>query len=363
MTLLTTAFIVAFIATLGIVRFSHTHAHLTNDHDLSGVQKFHSTPVPRIGGLGIVLGVVAGVLLVMWREIPLGTMPWLLLACGVPTFAAGIIEDVTKTVSPRARLAFTALSALLAGWALQAWIQRTDIPGLDWLVGFGVVSALVTVFAVSGVANSVNLIDGFNGLSSMCVMMMLGCLALVGFEVGDRFVMTMALIGLGAVLGFFVFNFPAGLIFLGDGGAYFLGFYLAELAILLLARNPSVSPMFPLMMCIYPIFETVFSMYRRKVVQGKPVGMPDATHLHSLIYRRLVRSPGRRQSPGELTRRNSMTSPYLWLLCMLSLLPAMMWWDSTPVLTGFLLLFVLSYTGVYRSIVHFKTPTWLVMRR
>ena len=65
------------------------------------------------------------------------------------------------------------------------------------------------------------------------------------------------------MLGFFVWNFPAGLIFLGDGGAYFLGFYVAELAILLLHRNPAVSPMFPLLLCIYPVFETLFSIYRR----------------------------------------------------------------------------------------------------
>ena len=73
------------------------------------------------------------------------------------------------------------------------------------------------------------------------------------------------------MLGFFVWNFPAGLIFLGDGGAYFLGFYLAELAILLLHRNPEVSPMFPLLLCIYPVFETLFSIYRRKCA-ARPAG-------------------------------------------------------------------------------------------
>ena len=89
---------------------------------------------------------------------------------------------------------------------------------------------------------------------------------------GDDTVATLALIGVGAVLGFFFWNFPGGLIFLGDGGAYFLGFYVAELGILLLARNPSVSPMCPLLICIYPVFETLFSMYRRKVLRGRADG-------------------------------------------------------------------------------------------
>ena len=89
-------------------------------------------------------------------------------------------------------------------------------------------------------------------------------------------------------------------------------------AILLLQRNAGVSPLFPLLICIYPIFETLFSMYRRKVIRGRPAGLPDGVHLHRLIYRRLMRWAVGNQSAKMLTRRNSMTSPYLWLLCMLS---------------------------------------------
>ena len=145
------------------------------------------------------------------------------------------------------------------------------------------------MFAVAGIANAINIIDGFNGLASMCVVLMLGALAYVAFQVGDPTVATLALAGIGAVLGFFLWNFPGGLIFLGDGGAYFLGFFVAELSILLLVRNPTVSPLFPLLACIYPIFETVFSIYRRRFLRATPPSMPDGIHLHSLIYRRLLR--------------------------------------------------------------------------
>ena len=145
------------------------------------------------------------------------------------------------------------------------------------------------MFVVTGVANSVNIIDGFNGLSSMCAMLILGAVAYVAFQVDDWSVMWLALAGIGALAGFFVWNYPAGLVFLGDGGAYFVGFYVAEVAILLLHRNPQVSPMFPLLACIYPVFETLFSMYRRRVLQDRSPGVPDGIHLHSLIYRRVVR--------------------------------------------------------------------------
>jgi len=165
-------------------------------------------------------------------------------------------------------------------------------------------------------------------------------------------------------MGFFVWNFPAGLIFLGDGGAYLLGFLLGELSILLVHRNPGVSPMFPLLLCAYPIFETIFTMYRRKVVRGVATAAPDGIHLHTLIHRRLIRwtlAEGREKR--RLTRRNSMTSPYLWLLCLSSVIPSLLWWNSTAVLSWFLLLFVVSYVWLYTRIVRFKTPRWLIFRR
>ncbi|HTP73089.1 MAG TPA: glycosyl transferase, partial [Burkholderiaceae bacterium] len=148
----------------------------------------------------------------------------------------------------------------------------------------------------------------------------------------------------------------------GDGGAYFAGFYLAEVAILLLHRNPQVSPMFPLLACIYPVFETLFSMYRRRVLQDRSPGMPDGIHLHSLLYRRVVRWAAGASRAKSLTRRNSMTSPYLWLLCMCAVVPAVLFWDNTTVLASFIGLFSLGYTVLYWRIVRFRAPRWLFVR-
>ncbi|MFX8504485.1 glycosyl transferase, partial [Acinetobacter baumannii] len=83
------------------------------------------------------------------------------------------------------------------------------------------------------VANAINIIDGFNGLASMVAMMMFVSLAYVAFQVGDPLIITAAFAMIGAILGFFIWNFPAGHIFLGDGGAYLIGFILAECGILL----------------------------------------------------------------------------------------------------------------------------------
>ena len=364
MTYFASCFIVALFATLLVVRSSMRHGHLSADHDLSGPQKFHSSPVPRIGGLGVMVGITAGVVIAQFTGSPAARPLWLLLACSLPAFGAGITEDLTKNVSPRRRLIATALSASMAIWLLDAVIAKTDIPGVDQLIRWAPLSALLTVFVITGVANAVNIIDGFNGLASMCVLMMVLALGYVAFQVGDGLVFTASLITAGAVLGFFIWNFPAGLIFLGDGGAYLLGFLLGELSILLVHRNTSVSPIFPLLLCAYPIFETIFTIYRRKVVRGVATAAPDGIHLHTLIHRRLIRwTLADRRERRRLTRRNSMTSPYLWLLCLLSIVPSLLWWNSTAVLSCFLLLFVVTYMWLYARIVRFKTPRWLIFRR
>jgi len=357
-------FLVGLLATLLIMRSSMQHGHLSADHDLSGPQKFHSRPVPRVGGLGVMIAIVVGVGIAQVRGSPAAPSLWLLLACSFPAFAAGITEDVTKNVSPRRRLVAAVASAALAIWLLDAVITKTDIPGVDQLIQWAPLSMLLTVFVITGLANAVNIIDGFNGLASMCVMMMILALGYVAFQVGDTFIFTASLITAGAVLGFFVWNFPAGLIFLGDGGAYLLGFMLGELSILLIHRNPGVSPIFPLLLCAYPIFETIFTMYRRKVVRGVATAAPDGIHLHTLIHRRLVRwTLAANLERRRLTRRNSMTSPYLWLLCLTSVIPSVLWWNSTAVLSWFLLAFVIAYIWLYARIVRFKTPRWMIFRR
>lgn len=362
-------FLLAFAVSAGValllVRSAHLHGRHSGDHDFDKPQGIHTVAVPRIGGLAIVLGIVAAAA-AMWWEVGQaeGRFAFTLLACSSVAFLAGFVQDLTEALTPRGRLLATALSAAIAFYWMGAAIHTTDIPGVDWVVSFAAGSLCVTVLAVAGIANAINIIDGLNGLASMCVALMLGALAYVAFQVGDALIGWLAVAGVGAVLGLFLWNFPRGLIFLGDGGAYFLGFYVSELSILLLARNPlDVSPFFPLLVCIYPIFETLFSIYRRWFLRSVPPSVPDGIHLHSLIYRRVMRWAVGGQSARELTRRNSMSSPYLWLLCMFSIAPAVMFWDNTPVLAVFLVMFVVSYLMLYWRIVRFKSPRWMFYHR
>lgn len=353
------SFAIALATCFGLIASAHRHAAWSADHDLDGPQKMHQHVVPRIGGVGIAAGLLASLGVAYWQWPALGhPLAWL-LAAALPSFALGLHEDLTKAVSPRRRLVATAFSGLLAWWLLGAKVAPFGLVFVDQVLGLNAVSLAVTMLFVAGLANSVNIIDGMNGLASMCSAIMFAAMTYVALQVGDVFVAAMSLAGVGACLGFFVWNYPRGLIFLGDGGAYLLGFWLSALSLLLVARNPSVSPLLPFTLLAYPMFETLFTMYRRKVIRGRPMTLPDGIHLHTLIYRRMMRWALGRDGSMEPTRGNSMTSPYLWVLSGVSVVPATVFWDNSMAMLIACGVFVLAYLSLYSRIVTFRTPSWM----
>jgi UDP-N-acetylmuramyl pentapeptide phosphotransferase/UDP-N-acetylglucosamine-1-phosphate transferase len=238
---------------------------------------------------------------------------------------------------------------------LNAWITSIQVPGIDWLLGISAISVLFTIICITGLANAYNIIDGFNGLASMVGMISLLAIGYVSYKTNDPILTSTCFIVLGAIGGFFTWNYPRGLIFLGDGGAYLIGYLIATLSILLVIRNPIVSPWFALLVNAYPIFETLFTIWRRKVHQGKNPGLPDGAHFHSLIYRRLIRwvkvsQTGQRYSHTQ----NASASPYLWVLSSMAVFPAVIWWDTTWILQVFSLLFCVSYALAYVVILNFR---------
>jgi UDP-N-acetylmuramyl pentapeptide phosphotransferase/UDP-N-acetylglucosamine-1-phosphate transferase len=351
-------FICALMMGFFILRYQDSHRHLTGDHDISGVQKFHTEAVPRIGGVIVFLGIGVGILSRYFSPDNAAFIVGVqLLLASIPAFLGGLVEDITKKVGVKTRLFSTALSAGIAGYLLNAWLTDIQIPGLDWMLAIPVISVVFTCFAVAGVANAFNLIDGFNGLASGVALMILLAIAYVAFQVRDYGILLASFAAIGAIAGFIFWNYPKGSIFLGDGGAYLIGFWIAELCVLLVTRNPSVSKWFPVLICIYPIFETIFTIYRRLIKKMHP-GMPDANHLHQMVFRRIVSDPSS-VGVGRLIKENSRTSPYLWVLTSLAIMPAILFWQMKWALQLFTILFCLSYIWIYWGIVRFKIPGWL----
>jgi UDP-N-acetylmuramyl pentapeptide phosphotransferase/UDP-N-acetylglucosamine-1-phosphate transferase len=357
------ALFVSLIGCLLIIRFQHLHKHVTGDTDLSGVQKFHTKAVPRIGGLPIFIAIGCALIPRWTNDLNVAYFATLLLVSALPCFLTGLLEDLTKKIGAKERLVATMVSAAIAGWFLDAWLTNVQIFGIDWILSIPIISMIFTCFCIAGVANSFNLIDGYHGLSSAVAVIILTALGYVAFQIKDYPIMVCSLAGIGAIVGFLFWNYPRGLIFLGDGGAYLIGFWIAELSLLLVLRNPTVSKWFPLLLCLYPIFETVFTVYRRVVLMRVSPGLPDASHLHQIIYKRVVRWAIGSTEVEKLTQRNAITAPYLWLLSSVAVVPAIIFWNNHIALKICAGLFAITYVWLYWSIVRFKTPKWLIIQK
>ena len=164
-------------------------------------------------------------------------------------------------------------------------IWYVNIWGIDYLLSYFLISLIFTSFAIAGISNAINIIDGFNGLASGSVLIMICGISIISLKVSDFELFQICIYLVSIILGFMIFNFPNGRIFLGDSGAYMLGFILSCLLVLLPFRNQEISPWVSLLICIYPFFETIFSIYRKTKRSGHNYDKPDKLHLHMLVYR------------------------------------------------------------------------------
>lgn len=330
-----------------IIRYEHLHAHFSHDHTNSGPQKYHTQPTPRIGGLTVMAGLLsAGAVMLFTETIASEHQFGLLLLAGIPAFLGGLVEDITKKVGVLERLLLTMLSGAVAAWILGAILNRLDIPGIDQALAWIPLAVIFTAFAVGGIANAINIIDGYNGLAGGFALIALTAMAFVANSIGDALVFNAAIALGGGILGFLIWNWPNGKIFFGDGGAYLVGFLLAELSILLVLRNPEVSPWFPLLLLIYPIFETFYSIYRRKFQNKLSPGQPDNQHLHQLIHDKLIPH----QPHGKPFSRNSQVAKYLWIPAGVLALLGSIFPESAPILATCAVGFCICYVVTYRHI-------------
>lgn len=343
---LATGGLVAFAICMVIVLTKHMHGGHTLDFE-KGVQKVHDQPTPRIGGIAILLGLGVGYLYTP-SEVQKIFGPMLLAS--LPAFLAGAIEDLIKRDSVTERLLATFASGVLAWWLTGVSLNRIGLPGFDNLLAIVPLSVVFTAFALSGVANAINIIDGFNGLAGGAVLLCLATLGLIAFQSNDAEMAKICFVIGGAIFGFILVNYPRGKIFLGDGGAYLLGFLLGWIAVLIVVRNPTVSPWSPLLACGYPILEVLFSMGRRWARTLK-MGHPDRLHLHSLIWSRVVR---KNWATASKIRQNATVMPLVLLYALLPAYFSITHRTSTAALIASFLFCAFVYACLYARLVHFS---------
>jgi UDP-N-acetylmuramyl pentapeptide phosphotransferase/UDP-N-acetylglucosamine-1-phosphate transferase len=334
------AFVLALFSGLAIVLTQRWHGRYTFDLQ-TGVQRAHTRPTPRVGGVAIFIALVCAAALA--DQGAQGILYPTLLA-SAPALLFGLAEDITKRVGAMTRLLATMASGAIAWYLTGVSLTSVGVPVLDQLLGFTVISVLFTAFAVGGISNAVNLIDGYNGMASGFVILALLTLASVAGNAGDVPLQQSALLCAAAFAGFFLINWPWGRLFMGDSGAYMGGFVVAWFCVLLCQRNEGVSPFAALLICVHPVTETVFSVWRR-VKQGLTPGQPDSLHLHNMIFAKVVRLVGERKQLA-----NPVSGVMLAMLSVPSALLAPHVYQSALACVGLTLAFVVFYALTYFAI-------------
>ena len=252
--------------------------------DRPGARKVHAGPVPRLGGLAIMLASVAMTLCIFALDNRIGqefrqrqTQLLALLGGALFMFLVGFIDDIhhlRARVKLVAQLAAAVTVALLGirirGFAVGGW---SPVP-------LGPLAVPVTVLWIVGVTNAVNFIDGLDGLAAGISAITCGVIAVFAIYSGQPVMAVLMLAMLGSLTTFLLFNFNPARIFMGDGGSYFLGFMLAAGSVMCNTKSAAlVALALPAIALGLPIFDTLFSMLRR-VMERRSLDAPDRNHIH-----------------------------------------------------------------------------------
>ena len=277
--------LVALILSLGahflMMRMIMCGSELGLDH-LEKVQKFHDGVVPRVSGVPIFLTLVP-ISIFGYHIWPDTVILIYILGSSIPVLFAGLLEDFRSRGYAYLRLLAAFASAATFVIISEHHVMRTEISIVDQILEFKVIAILCTILGIAVLTNGLNIIDGFNGLAVSNAIASLTSLGYLAVSMGLSNVTWACALLVSVLAGFVVFNYPLGKIFLGDGGAYFLGFFISCTLVVLSAQN-EISPICLLLIAGYPLIETVFSFLRKVLVRGKHPFSPDKLHLHMLVY-------------------------------------------------------------------------------
>ena len=314
------SFFVAFIVTLLITPLVRKLAIALGVIDQPGGRKIHTQPIAYLGGLAVFVGIMAGVFSAAFVEDPLDqyrAVPVSVIFGLIVIFITGAGDDmfgwdprlkIAGQMMAAAALAVENVGVQVAAGALSPLLGAGDtqlffFPGVDWVLSshlYNIVGTGLVAIMVLGGCNAANLIDGLDGLLSGVTGIALIGLTLIGMmllpEAGGESVeapqslavarIVLAVVGLGAILGFLPHNFNPANIFLGDAGSLMLGYLVVSIILMLGDRGQTHVVLAGLMVFTLPILDTFMAIVRRRL-SGKRMSDPDSDHIHHQLKRSL----------------------------------------------------------------------------
>jgi UDP-GlcNAc:undecaprenyl-phosphate GlcNAc-1-phosphate transferase len=238
-------------------------------------RRVHKIPIPRMGGLAIYFGFVISVIL--W--LPLDKEIIGMLIGGTLILLIGIADDIHPLSAKQKLLGQIVAAMILVAFGIR--IGKFNIPFTeDGVIYLGILSVPVTIFWIVGITNTLNLIDGLDGLAAGVSTIAAFSLSYVAY-VNERPITAMMTLAIaGASAGFLPYNFNPAKIFMGDTGSLFLGYMLSAISIDGAIKGATaLATVVPVLALGLPIFDTTFAIVRR-AINGRPIMEPDKGHLH-----------------------------------------------------------------------------------
>lgn len=246
--------------------------------DIPSARKVHDVPIPRIGGLAMVAGAVTPILLWVDQSRHVSGFLW-----GVAIIIAFGLWDDRKPLDYRMKFFGQLLAVLIAVFYGGIVIRYVPFCGLEPIPEPAAIG--LTIFALLGITNAINLSDGLDGLAGGTTLLSIGTLSLLAFLVHDGELLILSMAVMGSIIGFLRFNTHPAQIFMGDAGSQFLGFSSGVLVIILTQQSSTVlSPSMPLLLLGLPLMDTFLVMSQRLFERRSPF-KPDQNHIHHKLLK------------------------------------------------------------------------------
>ncbi len=247
--------------------------------DKPNARKVHTKIMPRMGGLAIYISFF----LVLFLSQGLTRELIGLFLGGTVLVLVGIVDDM-KDIPAKVKLCGQILAAcIVVSFGVRVNFMTNIF--FDGMFQLSIFSAPFTVLWIVSIINAVNLIDGLDGLAAGISTIAAATMAIVGYASQQYLMASMAMILIGATLGFLKYNFHPAKIFMGDTGSMFLGYNLAVFAVMGFAKSFTLLSLVPpILVLAIPILDTLFAIIRRKM-NHKPIFKPDKNHLHHCLLK------------------------------------------------------------------------------
>ena len=273
--------LVTFLVSALLVPIVKKAAEHVGAMDIPNERKVHKYPIPRMGGLAIFGAFLIGYMLFASKN---SSQMLSILIGGFIIILMGLFDDI-KPVPARYKFLLQIIAAAVV--VFYGGIVLNKITAFGLTFNFPkIISYIITIFFIVGITNTINLIDGLDGLASgvsSIYFMTVTIIAFINNKMGGLDTM-LSLIMLGSTLGFLIHNFHPAKIFMGDTGSQFLGFTISVIALLGFKAATLTSLIVPIVILAIPIFDTALAIFRR-LLKGKGIMSPDKEHFHHQLLK------------------------------------------------------------------------------